>query len=257
MSKILHNPKSHAPAVYIPCWLIQVSIKLLSHGAKLVYGRLSQWCSESGKAHRSATQLSQELGMCVRSIKEYQKELRDVGLIGTYHPQAGGMNHFEFYDHPWMHEPINENLVYKSDKSTPVQNHALPSAESCTTPVQDHARINNKEIKEIKKHKTPCVFFEEFWELFPTKKNKHLCHKLWQTKNLEAIGLEIIQKLQNQIANDDQWKRNFNPHPSTYLSNQLWLDEISKPKIYQVSPPPKNKPTYDDMDTSWRNLECL
>ena len=148
--KTLHNPKSHAPAVYIPCWLIQVSVKLLSHGAKIVYGRLSQWSNEMGHAYRSANQLAEELGMCIRSVKRYQQELREVNLIGTYHPQAGGVNHFEFYDHPWMHEKINKNLIYKNDTRDPVHDHALPRAELCTTPVHDHARINNKEIKEIK-----------------------------------------------------------------------------------------------------------
>lgn len=154
MRKKLHNPKSHAPAIYIPCWLSQVSVKLLSHGAKLIYGRLSQWCDETGQAYRSAPQLAEELGMCESSVKKYQKELRDVQLIGTFHPQAGGVNHFEFYDHPWMHEPINENLVYKNDKYDPVYDHTLPSVRSETTPVYDHTPINKKEIKENKKTTT-------------------------------------------------------------------------------------------------------
>lgn len=186
MSHKLHNPKSHAPAVYIPCWLIQVPVKVLSHGAKLVYGRLSQWCNESGHSHRSAPQLSEELGMCVRSIKEYQKELRDVCLIGTYQPQAGGMNHFEFYDHPWMHEPINENLVYKQDTYIPVHDRALPRAELCTTPVHDRAPINNKEIKEIK-----CVGADATHTQSDQQKNKK---QLAEEKALSAPEIQELFK---------------------------------------------------------------
>lgn len=146
----IHNPKAHAPAVYIPCWLIQIPIKKLSHAAKMLYGRLSQWCDKTGNCYRSAKELAQELGCSERSIVDYLKELTDEGLIGTYLPQAGGVNHFEFYDHPWMHEPINENLVYKSNKDDPQQNPAEPSAESCGTPQQNPADININKTKEIK-----------------------------------------------------------------------------------------------------------
>ncbi len=188
MSKKIHNPKSHAPAVYIPCWLIQVSVHKLSYAAKILYGRLSQWASSSGIVFRSIPQLSEELGCSERSINSYLKELKDADLIGTYHPQAGGQNYYEFYDHPWMYAEINEHLVYKQDKFTPTQDPALPHAGSCVTPTQDPAFINKKEIKEIKcvgetaTHSTVVPFKntqerieidakenEEFKELFKNK----------------------------------------------------------------------------------------
>ena len=150
MTKRLHNPKSHAPAVYIPCWLIQVPIKLLSLGAKITYGRLSQWSNEKGIVFRSAKQLADELGTSYRSIEDYIKELKEASLIGTYQPQAGGVNHFEFYQHPWMDEPINENLVYKSNSYTPPQDSVVPPTGFCGTPPQDSVVINIKEIKETK-----------------------------------------------------------------------------------------------------------
>lgn len=142
-SKKLHNPKSHAPAVFIPCWLIQVPHKLLSYGAKLLYGRLAQWSNINGDVFRSAPQLSKELGMGVRTVEKFIKELKDVGLIETYHPQAGGLNHFRFFDHEWMHNKLVEEL-------DPPHNHAAPTAQPCGTPPHNHADINIKEIKEIK-----------------------------------------------------------------------------------------------------------
>lgn len=142
-SKKLHNPKSHAPAVFIPCWLIQVPHKLLSYGAKLLYGRLAQWSNINGDVFRSAPQLSKELGMGVRTVEKFIKELKDVGLIETYHPQAGGLNHFRFFDHEWMHNKLVEEL-------DPPHNHTAPTAQPCGTPPHNHADINIKEIKEIK-----------------------------------------------------------------------------------------------------------
>ncbi|MFB1501482.1 helix-turn-helix domain-containing protein [Thiocapsa sp. N5-Cardenillas] len=151
-TKKIHNPKSNAPAVYIPCWLIQVSVRLLSSNAKILYGRLCQWSNESGTVFRSAPQLAEEIGTSTRQIEHHLKELRDVGLIGTFQPQAGGLNHFRFYDHEWMHEPINKHLAYKippPDKTkNPPTDLSVPPDRFVGTPPTDLSGINKKEIKE-------------------------------------------------------------------------------------------------------------
>lgn len=150
MSKKLHNPKAYAPAVYIPCWLIQVPSNLLSHQAKLLYGRLAQWANESGKVFRSVPQLSEELGCSKSTIDRTIKELKHTGLIGTFHPSKGGVNHFEFYDHEWMYQPIKEQLSYKSNKSDVTSDLTLPHVKCDVTPTSDVTFINIKEIKRNK-----------------------------------------------------------------------------------------------------------
>jgi len=145
MSHKLHNPKSHAPSIFIPAWLSQIPIKLLSLGAKMLYGRLSQWSSSNGIAFRSIPQLSQEIGCASRTIEKYLNELKKANLIGTYHPQAGGVNYYEFYDHEWMHLPIVNELCYQND---PPPRDAVPTARGCGTLPHGDADINKKEIKE-------------------------------------------------------------------------------------------------------------
>jgi hypothetical protein len=158
MSQKLYNPKSNSPALYISCWLSQIPIKLLSHGAKILYGRLAQWSNAHGKVFRSCPQLSLEIGTSISAIERYIKELKDSGLIGTFHPQAGGLNHFEFYDHPWMHEQINNNLLYhtttpsnltvlNNNESYPPSNLTVPPVKSDGTPPSNLTDINKKEIK--------------------------------------------------------------------------------------------------------------
>lgn len=159
----LHNPKSHAPAVYIPCWLIQVASTLLSYAAKIVYGRLSQWSTTKCTVHRSLDQLSQEIGMNRRSLERILKELRDVGLIGTYQAEAGGVNHYQFYYHPWMHEPINEHLVYHESYLQAAPAKVVPPRESAGTPpatlrvpTRESAEPKIREIK-VNKNKSFCA----------------------------------------------------------------------------------------------------
>lgn len=119
MSKVskqvkFHNPKAYSPAVYIPCWLIQVDAHQLSHQAKLLYGRLAQWSNANGVVYRSVKQLSQELGFSSDCVERTLKELRDVKLIETYQVKPRGVNHYRFLEHEWMSEPINKNLEYDS-----------------------------------------------------------------------------------------------------------------------------------------------
>ncbi len=144
-----HNPKAHAPAVYIPCWLIQIPSSQLSHQGKLLYGRLAQWSSAKGTVHRSLPQLVEELGMSKSTIDRTLKELKEVGLIGTYQVESGGINHYKFYDHKWMHVPINKNLEYQS--------HLSPHTTSGVTPTPDvtlpHTTSGVPKIKEIKRNK--------------------------------------------------------------------------------------------------------
>lgn len=163
MIKKRHNPKSNMPALYVPCWLSQVSNSLLSFAAKCLYGRLAQWTDGNGNCFRSYNQLAEELGSTKRSICDYVKELKDCGLIDTFQPQKGGLNHFVFYDHNWMYQSINDCLVYKSEEChettndptqdsahPPTQDSALPRAGFCATPTQNPARININKVKQIK-----------------------------------------------------------------------------------------------------------
>lgn len=144
----LFNPKGQSSAYSMTCWLSQVPVKQLSEGAKILYARLTRWSDSDGHAFRSAKQLAPELGLGYRAVEKRIQELKNVGLIGTYQPQKGGLNHFEFYIHEWMSAPIHKNLCYESD---PPHDHVVPTTQTCGTPPHDHVVISsinlNKENK--------------------------------------------------------------------------------------------------------------
>jgi hypothetical protein len=187
-TKKLYNPRSDYPSVYIPCWLIQVSTKLLSNNAKMLYGRLSQWSNETGQVFRSCPQLAEELGAGISSIERHLKELKDVGLIGTYHPQAGGLNHYEFYDHEWMHVPINKNLSYKTPSAqpcgTPPSKVTAPPVKSDGTPPSKVTDINIKEIKINSSEKSENILLPVPQVSTPSK--HHHYYDLFSLFNIEA-----------------------------------------------------------------------
>ena len=147
----LHNPKSVAPAVYIPNWMSQIPTSQLSSNCKLVYGRLAQWCTSKGKAHRSAADLSVETGIPLRSVEHAIKQLKDSGLLGTFIPRKGGHNHYEFYDHEWMHAELDERLCYAEpdlpsslpfDPPQPLRRGTATIAEGYATIAEHKIKLN-------------------------------------------------------------------------------------------------------------------
>jgi len=84
-----------------------------------------------------------------RTVKRFIKELKDLGLIGTTQPQAGGLNHFKFYDHPWMYRKLTPE--FNTNASDPVPHLARGSASPGTGVVPHLARISSKEVKRSKK----------------------------------------------------------------------------------------------------------
>jgi len=188
----LYNPKANAPAVYIPAWLSQVPSKLLTSTSKMVYGRLAQWSTSSGKAHRSAKQLSEELGIPSRTVENCLKELREKKLIGSYVPRDGGHNHFEFYDHEWMYEEINKHLCYQSGFESPSAKSAVPSAKSAVHKI--------KEIKEIKTTTTET----------PKTKQKTEPAQKQSSSSFESQVLEL--KPESDTRSDEVFLQHVNDH---------------------------------------------
>lgn len=220
----LHNPKSYAPAVYIPCWLIQIPHNELSYGAKLLYGRLAQWSNTSGKVFRSCPQLSKEMGMGERTIERFISELKNCKLIGTFQPQAGGLNHFEFYDHEWMYQELTSELGYEDNYpppqsyGTPPPHLAVPPASPGGTPPPHLAGINIKEIEINNKQYISCEnvdsFDHEQQKNTPAKNDTGVQSQHTPAKN-------AVDKTQQLIAQDDYQRTTSNKrNKNTITPNQ-------------------------------------
>jgi hypothetical protein len=104
------------------------------------------------------------------------------------------------------------------------------------------ARHNNNNINNINiiKDKNYCASddalksFEEFWSIYPRKKDKKRAFETWLKCGCHEKAKIIIDKVSAQILNEAQWKNaQYIPHATTYLRNARWEDEITLPKIVQ------------------------
>ncbi len=67
--------------------------------------------------------------------------------------------------------------------------------------------------------------FEEFWNLYPRKKNRKGTAKIWAKQKLWEKKAEIIANLTRQVH--EEWRGKdlqYIPHPTTYLNQERWLD---------------------------------
>ncbi|MCK5602154.1 DUF4373 domain-containing protein [Candidatus Pacearchaeota archaeon] len=84
--------------------------------------------------------------------------------------------------------------------------------------------------KKKEKKKKPLAGFEEFYKAYPKKKSKGQAEKTWNklspTNDLlktMLAGLGAAKKSEDWTKDGGKWI----PHPSTWLNNKGWEDEIS------------------------------
>ena len=104
-----------------------------------------------------------------------------------------------------------------------------------TVTVTDTVTVNNKETnaraRTREEAKVTLDRFERFWSAYPrhTDKKKALLafQKVKPDENLLSVMLNAIE----QQKQSDQWTRDggaFIPHPSTWLNQERWNDELVK-----------------------------
>lgn len=67
--------------------------------------------------------------------------------------------------------------------------------------------------------------FDSFWEIYPVKKGKKTAEAKWK-RLANDTHLLILADVPNR-KKDDGWQRGYIPHPTTYLNQERWNDEIT------------------------------
>jgi len=77
--------------------------------------------------------------------------------------------------------------------------------------------------------------FEEFWKLYPRKRNKFDAMQVWSTLNPDDELFEAIMSGLKKAVNSKEWKEQegrFIPYPATWLRKSRWLDEYTEDEIH-------------------------
>ena len=98
------NPYRLWTGAYIPNWLLSQSE--VSHGAKIIYARLSQYTEQTGYAQPTREVLAAEVGTSLRQLDRYLSELVRHKLIEIEQVGKKKPNKYWFLTHTWMQSPV-------------------------------------------------------------------------------------------------------------------------------------------------------
>lgn len=119
-----------------------------------------------------------------------------------------------------------------TDTDTKDQKTCAPAKEPPVAPGEDKSPGTKRAAKKAavvppKKHKRGGdAAFEAFWIEYPVHRGKKTARDIWKRKNLDERIDDLVEDVTRRVAKDDQWKRGFIPHPSTYLRQERWEDEL-------------------------------
>ena len=109
-----------------------------------------------------------------------------------------------------------------------------------------HMENENEDVnRNINKVKIIDTLFEEFWDLYDYKKSRDKAEKAWKTLNQQEKALALQHApVYAQSTPDKQFRK----HPTTYLNNKSFNDEIIERTI-------STKLSYAELE--WERLKNL
>jgi hypothetical protein len=132
-------------------------------------------------------------------------KLVKVGLIKTSRKIKSGGGQIRFVT----------DISYKSDSTI------------STSRTRQKLQTNKNKIKENKINNSMCEkAFEEFWSCYPVKKSKKPAKDKFM-KLPANLKDEILSAVEKQ-KKSDSWIRGYIPHPTTWLNQERWKDEVEQ-----------------------------
>lgn len=258
-SRVRVNPFDKFNGSVIPNWLMKRTE--ISLGAKICYGRLMQFAGKRGVCWPKQQTLATEIGVSLRSVADYIKELYDNNLITSEQlKNPGAPKKYYFLMHEWMEFKDGADVTYAES--------CIPTyAESCVgdgVAMQDSAhliikRINSKKEKKIntKKEKKQSelkleneeLFDNQFWPEYPRKINRKGAKESF-FKAMGKTSIETIMAGLQQYKRElhiDRTEEKYIAHATTWLNGERWKDyqESTRPSPPGEDNPPLVKSEFD------------
>lgn len=190
-----------------------------------------------------------------RQIRRILKSLIDGGVL-----QSGNYNKKQ-YDRTAWYSFKDEEIWLQAAESTKLPNGDMsdptklpngdiqvtkPSlaSDQTVTPIP----ITTTSTTQVKDK--DITSFDDFWSVYPKKRERKKCAAIWKRRNLDDIGEMIVADVEARLLNDGKWIKDdgtYVPYPQTYLNGDLWEDEIQPQKPHQAQG--KYKLNRDFLDT--------
>lgn len=118
-----------------------------------------------------------------------------------------------------LSKDLKNKLLDNGLESFESLSNGLESLPNASEKGKGKGKLNGKEIE---------MEFEQFWVVYPKKKNKDKALEYWHKKEGKPPIAEILAKLELQKKSVDWQKDNgqFIPYPGSYINAGGWFDEV-------------------------------
>ena len=96
--------------------------------------------------------------------------------------------------------------------------------------VSSKGGTKSSEVRRAKSDKSQDDF-KRFWNVYPKKVKKPVAEKSWMKQNPD---IDKVLKSLSLLKNSDEWTKDdgkYIPHPSTWLNQRRWEDEVECKKV--------------------------
>lgn len=186
----------------------------------LLYWLADHHNAETNKCFPSLSRLSKLCEISKRSVQNHLQNLKACGLISVEHSYRDDGQ-----------QTSNNYLLHLSDEG--VQDMLGGDAEYATPGVQDLPANNlgsnnpGREIVLVRNIEQTIADFEEWWKVYPRKVGKYKASpafaKACHITNFDEL-MEATKRFAKACEGQD---KQFIPHPTTWLNQQRWNDDIS------------------------------
>lgn len=183
--------------------------------------------------------IKKSLNWGVDKIQRTKKILKEKGLINIVQKRDDGKISGWYVEVNYLiNNKKEEEIKIKIDNSKNTYFQQLENSTTCnqeTNALKEYIKCLKIEIEMLKnnkkenKKKKENEFFDKFWEVYPRKVDKKKAReKFAKIKPTEELVDTMIKQIERFKQTNDWQKENgkYIPHPSTWLNNNRWEDEI-------------------------------
>jgi uncharacterized protein YdaU (DUF1376 family) len=145
---------------------------------------------------------------------------------------------------------VANNLTKANGSVSLNPNKSIPEPEP--EPLSDDTNVSSR-----RSDKDQC--FENFWEIWPSKKNKQNARKAWRKLTIDAKRAAYAAVRAGWF---DQWQAaspDANPiHASTFLNSRRWEDQESAPKLRPIDGGKSHakRPIAERLEARFTEMDC-
>ena len=130
---------------------------------------------------------------------------------------------------------VDFSRFYEASRRPQRQRDGDPESPESDLHNMEHAPARGSILKELKEKEQTRARegFDQFWKSYPRKVGKPAALKAFKRLNVDAVLLTTILKAIDAQKRTEQWSRDggqYIPHPTTWLNQERWNDELPEKK---------------------------